>query len=246
MTLSLEDKGFRIRGDEFDSFIQWNQVVQLRQTGGCLLFATHSTEQIHVPLRAIKTSEVSDTFHMRANELLQATCNPPEDMPLERIVYQLLPEDVLAYASLVEVRDGWRGLLPYALVLVALFAFGILGEELSDLQWWFGFSCSLGIAWLLTQSIWLLDRKLRIARFPLPKSNVDIQRWGNHLRITADGNTKCVAYTAVGKVVIARSHAFLMTTPVDVIIVPRRAFSSDADMVHFAQAVDKAAEESQP
>ncbi|NVO06623.1 MAG: YcxB family protein [Rhodoferax sp.] len=246
LTLSLEHKGVRIDGDGFENFIDWKQIIQLRRAGGCLLFATRVTENIIVPLRAFEAAEAADAFCLQADVLLQSACNPPEAMPLERIVFHLLREDVRACSPLIGGHVGWRGVLPYALWLAALFTFGLFGTELSEIQWWMGLASSLGIAWLLTRCIWLLDRKLKIARFPLPEGNVEIQRWGNHLRITVDGKTKSVAYTSIGKVVITQAHIFLMTTPNDVIIVPRSAFSSASDMLHFAQAVDKAAEENQP
>jgi hypothetical protein len=245
-TLSLDTTGFRVRGEGFDNHTDWNQVTSLREAGGCLLIDTRLDGSRILPRSAFASAEVAASFIAHATALREAAVNPPSSMPLTRLRYRPTRDDVRAFFALKRAPGGWRGALFYLLLFPATLIIGLLIDRLGDTAWLLSFALGLGAVWLLTQAILLIDQRLAIARHPLSEGEIELQRWGNHLRVIADGGETRTTYAQLGNVVATPDHVFLMTTPDRSIIVPRRAFASDAEMAAFAAEVDQCSRESTP
>jgi hypothetical protein len=245
-TLSIDASGFGLRREGFDSHTAWDQVTTLREAGGCLLLATRQDGTHFLPRSAFARSDEADAFFARVTVLREAVVNPPSRMPLNRLRYHLTRDDVRAFFALKREPAGWRGALFYLLLLPALFLLGLLLEGLDDTAWLIGLAAGLGAVWLLTRIVLLIDRRRAIARYPLSEGEIELQRWGDHLRVIADGRTAHTGYDQLGNVVATPDRVFLMTAPDDAIIVPRRAFADADAMAAFAAEVDDASNNSLP
>lgn len=245
-TLSLDTTGFRVRGEGFDNHTDWNQITALREADGCLLIDTRLDGSRILPRSAFASAQVAASFIAHATALREAAVNPPSSMPLTRLRYRPTRDDVRAFFALKRAPGGWRGALFYLLLFPATLIIGLLIDGLGDTAWLLGFALGLGAVWLLTQAILLIDQRLAIARHPLSEGEIELQRWGDHLRVIADGNETRTTYAQLGNVVATPDHVFLMTSPDRSIIVPRRAFASDAEMAAFAAKMDQCSRESTP
>lgn len=245
-TLSLDTSGFRVRREGFDNHTDWNQVTSLREAGGCLLIDTRFDGSHFVPRSAFASAEAAGSFIALATALREAALNPPSSMPLTRLRYRPTRDDVRAFFALKRAPGGRRGALFYLLLFPAMLILGLLMDGLDDTAWLLRFALGLGAVWLLTRVILSIDQRLAIARYPLSEGEIELQRWGDHLRVSADGNETRTTYAQLGNVVATPDHVFLMTAPDRSIIVPRRAFASDAEMAAFAAEVDRCSDESTP
>jgi hypothetical protein len=245
-TLSIDASGFGLRREGFDSHTAWDQITTLREAGGCLLLATRQDGTHLLPRSAFARPDAADAFFARVTALREAVVNPPSRMPLDRLRYRLTRDDVRAFFALKRERAGWRGTLFYLLLLPALFLLGLLLEGLDDTTWLLGLAAGLGAVWLLTRIVLRIDRRRAIARYPLSDGEIELQRWGDHLRVIADGRTGRTGYDQLGNVVATPAHVFLMTAPNYAIIVPRRAFADADAMAAFAAEVDDASNNSLP
>jgi hypothetical protein len=245
-TLSLDETGFRINSEGYDSHIEWGQVTNLREAGGCLLIWTRLGDTHIVPLRAFASLKAANSFITRAIELREAIINPLQRMPIERFHYRLTRNDVRAFFSLRRELRGWRNILIYLLLFPCAGVVVAWDEGADDAVWWFGLALGIGGAWLLSKLILNLDRRIAIARYPLPKGEVELQRWGDHVRVIADGHAEHTPYQSIANVIATPEHVFLMTAPYRVVIVPEAAFENEAAMAAFARAIDQGSEESQP
>ena len=88
---------------------------------------------------------------------------------------------------------------------------------------------TLGCVVLLT-----LRTRARIAARLLPKTESVLEALPDHFAITENGRTRSYAWEAV-RVIETPNHVFLCPSPREAIIVPRRAFDTEADMYVFAQ-----------
>lgn len=246
LILSLETAVFRVRGEGFDNHTGWDQVTALREAGSCLLIDTRLGGSHFVPRSAFATPEAADAFIARATALREAVVNPPARMPLDRLRYRPSRDDVRALFTLKREQTGWRGALFYLLLFPAMFLLGLLIEGLDDTAWLIAFAAGLFGIWLLTRIVLIIDRRLAIARYPLDEGEIELQRWGDHLRVLAGGRETRVAYLQLGNVIATPDHVFLMTAPEGPLIVPRRAFASAGAMAAFAGEVGRASRESAP
>lgn len=245
-TLSLETSGFRVRGVGFDNYTGWDQVVSLSEAGGCLLIDTRLGGSRFVPRSAFASAEKADAFIARATALREAVINPPARMPLDRLRYRPNRDDVRAFFALKREQGGWRGMLFYLLLFPAMYALGLFIEGLDDTAWLIGFVAGLFGVWLFTWGVLAIDRRLAIAHYRLDAGEVELQRWGDHLRMMAGGRETRTSYARIGNVVATPDHVFLMTARDRAIIVPRRAFASADAMAAFAATVDRESQESVP
>jgi hypothetical protein len=119
-----------------------------------------------------------------------------------------------------------------------------LTADADDPTWWLGMGLAVGAAWLLARFVLFIDRRRAVARHPVPEGDVELQRWGDHLRVLAGGHAERTAYEQLGAVVATADHVFLFTHPDRALIVPRRAFAGQAEMAAFAAKVDRASKDS--
>lgn len=245
-TLSLDEGGFRIESEGYDTHIKWGQVTNLREAGGCLQVVTRLDGTHILPLRAFATTDEAQKFLRHIHELREAVVNPTDRMPLERMHYRLTQDDARAFFDEWIQERGWRKGLFYLLAFLFIVVYVTVNATADDEVWWLGMALAIGLAWSLSKLILWLNRRIAISRYPLLAGEVELQRWGDHLRLIAEGETVQTAYRSIGYVLATKEHVFVMTSPEQGIIVPKRAFKEEAAMASFARQVDKEADESQP
>lgn len=244
MTLSLEPTGLRWQGDGFESQVDWRQVSELREVGGCLLLTTRLEGTHLVPLRAFSSPQAAADFLAQAQALRELAMHPPPHQPLERLRYRLTRADVAAFFALKREPQGWRKALVYLFLLPCMAVAVHLAEGADDTVWWAGLALGAFSAWALARLVLFVDRRQATARHPLPDGDTELQRWEDHLCVLADGHSAQVAYGQIGNVVAGEQHVFILTAPDKAVIVPRQAFASADDMRRFAQQIDQASRDS--
>ncbi len=245
-TLTLDAGGMHVKGDGFEQQVDWPQVTALRQAGGCLLLDTRLGDTRIVPLSALGGADAAQAFVARAQAWRDDAINPPQRMPLQTLRYRLTRDDVRAFFALRREARGWRAALPTVLVLLALVATSALTAGADDTTWWLGMGLGGGTAWVLGRGVLFIDRRRAVARPPLPEGDVELQRWGDHLRVVAGGHVERTGYGQLGAVVATADHVFLLTHPHQALILPRRAFADAGAMAAFAAEVDRGSQASQP
>lgn len=243
--ITLEDSGLRHEGAGFAQHIAWDQVSPLRDAGGCLLLPTRLGNTYFIPRRAFASPQAADAFLARAQALRDATLNPPPHTPHERLHYTLSRADIAAFFALRREARGWRALLFYLLLFPGMLLITPRLADLDDNSWLLAFLLSLGLIWLISQAILRLDRQLQIRRHPLPQGEIELQVWGDHLCLIAEGQETQIAYETLGQVINTASHVFLITARNRALIIPRHAFPDPATQAAFAAQIDKKAEASQ-
>ncbi len=243
-TLTLEATGLRQRSEGFDQHVDWSHVTALREVGGSLLFTTRRAGSHVLPLRAFASPQAAADFLALALELRERAVHPPPHQPIEIWRYQLARADVAALHALRGELQGWRRAVLWLLLLPCMGVAAFVVDGADDGTWWAGLGLGLAAALGLQRLILWLDRRRAVARHPLPAGETELQRWGDHLRVVADGQTEHLAYQTLCQVVTGAGHVFVFTKPRQALIVPRRAFASDQDMRSFGDLVDKASRDS--
>ena len=244
-TLAIDAGGVHIAGQGFGQQVSWLQVTALRQAGGCLLIHTRLGETRFVPLRAFGRADAAQAFVARALALRDEAFNPLQHMPVQTLRYRLTRDDVrAALLGGQRGRRGWRGALAPVLMVGGVLATSALTADADDPTWWLGMGLAVGAAWLLARFVLFIHRRRAVARHPVSEGDVELQRWGDHLRVLTGGLAERTAYEQLGAVVATADHVFLFTHPDRALIVPRRAFAGQAEMAAFAAEVDRASKDS--
>jgi hypothetical protein len=243
-TLSLETSGLRVRGDGFDQHVDWSHVSALREVGGSLLFTTRPAGSHVVPMRAFASPQAAADFLAVANQLRELAIHPAPHEPIETWRYTLTRADVAALHALKGEPRGWRGALLYLLLLPCMGVAAFLVEGADDGTWWAGIGLGLAAALGLQRLVLWLDKRRAIARHPVPAGDIELQRWSDHLRMLADGQTEHLAFETIGQVLTAESHVFVFVARGQALIVPQRAFASAEAMRAFGERIDQASRDS--
>jgi hypothetical protein len=164
------------------------------------------------------------------------------DQLVPRLSFQLTRADWLAFEQLPGEFIGWDKLYVFGPPVVCGAMIGLFADQLRDvlpIDWdsvggrLLAGAAVLLVSWLLFAVLIHARNRRRAACRHVPASATTIDSTLDALTVDQDGTHQRYAWLTL-HVIATDTHVFLCATPRDAIIIPRRAFESDAAMALFA------------
>lgn len=164
------------------------------------------------------------------------------DKPAATLTYTLTLADAQAWERLPRELKGWGFVTLLCWVgsvggLAAFLPTSIIGDD-----WGYGFFAAMavlgGAAWGVAILARQLAGEIRAWRRAGRDLRVKLRQWNDHLEVDEGGKRRRVGYDEVSTVSIGDSHVFI-ATGAGVLIVPERAFRSQARMQAFGQELKR-------
>jgi len=159
--------------------------------------------------------------------------------------FRLERSDVAAWVHLPREAGGRRKLAMIVPMVIIGAALGFLDHDTRSLpervfgNWSFGREAIVvslaALAWFVVTTIMLTRiARRRIAAWRLPETETKVLYDADGVTVDEDGRSRHRRWGTLRKATAGKAHIFLSASEDDVIIVPQRAFETEAEMAAFA------------
>ena len=164
--------------------------------------------------------------------------------PIWTFRFQLGRDDVAAFENLPAEARGWRKFVMFCFAILAggLWAFAeefVFGDDPTAFQHIAALLVAIAIGWGLAALVLKLDRRRVINGRALPKSETRVDIHTDRFVVTEDDRSRTYLFEQTQWPIVTASHVFMQIGRIDRIILPLRAFDSEAAMRAFAAALDE-------
>ena len=166
--------------------------------------------------------------------------------PIAIYCYTLTAADALAYERLPRELPGLQKFALFVWLGLGGAALGLLPETITGslygVQFWLLGAVLIGVQYLIFRLVrgalrWLRARR----RYPQPVE-IGLEQWADRLILTQAGRTRTISFQAIG-MLLPTPNALFAAVGKDLLIVPRRAFAGENDIMALADAIDAHARE---
>ena len=169
-----------------------------------------------------------------------------EPGPINAYRFTLTAADALAYERLPRELPGLQKFALFVWLGLGGAALGLLPETITGslygVQFWLLGAVLIGVQYLIFRLVrgalrWLRARR----RYPQPV-DIGLEQWPDRLVLTQAGRPRTIPFQAIS-MLLPTPNALFAAVDKDLLIVPRRAFAEDNDIMALADAIDAHARE---
>lgn len=157
--------------------------------------------------------------------------------PIRTLRFRLSNADHLAYEMLPGRLSFRTKLVLAAWIGSGGLLIGLFPDEWTGL-WRWGPAAAIVLLWAALAIFGTnVQVRRRAARRVLPRGEIVLEQWGDHLRMSIGGAVRHIARETIARAVATTGHVFLLLED-EPVVIPRAGFDDDQDMLAFVAEFD--------